>query len=39
MAQNKKKKSPVKKAKKKSSFSSFKINKQMTAIILFAVGI
>ena len=39
MAQNKKKKSPVKKAKKKSSFSSFKMNKQMTAIILFAVGI
>ena len=39
MAQKKRKKSTVKKTNKKSSSSSFKMNKQMTAIILFAVGI
>ncbi len=39
MAQKKRKKSTVKKTRKKSSVSSFKLNKQLTAIILFAVGI
>ena len=39
MAQKKRKKSAVKKTNKKSSFGSFKMNKQLTSIILFAVGI
>lgn len=39
MAQKKRKKSAVKKTNKKSSFGSFKINKQLISIILFAVGI
>ena len=39
MAQKKRKKSAVKKTNKKSSFGSFKMNKQLTSIILFAVGL
>ena len=39
MAQKKRKKSAVKKTNKKSSSGSFKINKQLISIILFAVGI
>lgn len=39
MAQKKRKKTTVKKTNKKPSFGSFKMNKQLTAIILFAVGI
>ena len=39
MAQKKRKKRTVKKTNKKTSFSSFKMNKQLTAILLFAVGI
>ncbi len=39
MAQKKRKKRTVKKTNKKTSFSSFKMNKQLTAILLFSVGI
>ena len=39
MAQKKRKKTTVKKSNKKKSFASFKMNKQLTAILLFAVGI
>ncbi len=39
MAQKKRKKSNVKKNNKKASVGTFKMNKQLTAILLFAVGI